>query len=147
MGGLQKIIEPIVNRRVQSSMGHFKQMIASLLPAFWLVALVHGPLESSAFASPNNGCIPCTSTEGASPLTEHSCCDLDQSARCKSRRHSIERQPVTLRNLEPVSDDWSILVRSFTPAIPLAGEAFLLQQRWQFLWRTADSPRAPSFLA
>ena len=128
-------------------MGRTKKIIASLLPVFWLVALAHGPLQFSAFAQGNNESFPCCSAEGAAPLSENSGCVLDQNARCELRRHSIERPPVTLRNLEAVSDDQSNSVRSFALANPLAGEAFLLQQRWQFVWRTADSPRAPSFLA
>ncbi|MEI7807899.1 MAG: hypothetical protein WCJ07_05395 [Verrucomicrobiota bacterium] len=128
-------------------MGRFNKFIASLLTAFWLVTLVHGPLESLAFASPNNNCVPCTSTEGASPLTAHSCSALDQNARCELRRHAITRLPVAFRSLAAISPLQQIGQRRFAPVIPLVGEAFLLQQRWQFVWRTADSPRAPSFLA
>ena len=147
MGGRQSIIEPIVKERVQLSMGRIHKFIASLLTAFWLVTLVHGPLESLASASLNNGCIPCASTEDPSPLTEHSCSALDQNARCELRRNGIERVQVAFRSFAAVSPLKQIRQRSFAPLIPLAGEVFLLQQRWQFVWRTADSPRAPSFLA
>ena len=147
IGPRQKIIEPIVSRRVQLNVGRTKKIIASLLPVLLLVVLAHGPVESSVFASPNNGCVPCGSAEGAAPLPENSCCLLDQIARCELRRQAVERLPVACRNLEPVSNHQPIPLRSFSPAIPLAGEACLLQQRWQFVWRTADSPRAPSFLA
>ena len=146
-GSRQSIIEPIVKGRVQLSMGRIHKFIASLLTAFWLVTLGHGPLESLAFASPNNDCIPCAATEGASPLTAHSCSTPDQNDRCELRRNGIERVQVAFRSLAAVSPLQQIRQRSFAPVIPLVGEAFLLQQRWQFVWRTADSPRAPSFLA
>ena len=146
MGNQQIIIEPIVPRSVQSSMGRLETIIASLLPVLWLVALVHCPLESPAFSLPDDCCAPSNSTGDAAPVPGHSCCSPDEYVRCQWRRSGGERVQVAPRRLEPVSTDHPVLLRSFTPAIPLAGDAFLLQQRWQFVWRTADAPRAPSFL-
>jgi hypothetical protein len=61
------------------------------------------------------------------------------------RRGGVERGPAALRQFEPLAADQPALFRGITPAIPPAGDALLLQQRWQFVWRTADPPRAPSF--
>lgn len=146
MDNQQIMFEPIVPRSVQSSMGRLKTIVASLLPVLWLVALVHCPLESSAFSLPDDCCAPGNSTGDAAPVPENSCCSPDEYVRCPLRRSGGERVQVAPRRLEPVSNDHPVPLRSFTPAIPLAGDAFLLQQRWQFVWRTADPPRAPSFL-
>jgi hypothetical protein len=146
MNNQQIMIEPIVPRSVQSSMGRLKTIIASLLPALWLVTLVQCPLESPAFSFPSNCGAPGNSTGESAPVPGHSCYSADEYVRCHWRRGGGERAQVATRRLEPVSTDHPVSLRSFTPAIPLAGDAFLLQQRWQFVWRTADSPRAPSFL-
>lgn len=144
MGNQQIIVEPIPPRSVQSSMGRLKTIVASLLPVLWLVALVHCPLESVAFSLPDDRCAPSNSTEDAAPVPGPSCCSPDEYIRCQLRRSGGERVQVAPRRLEPVSTDHPVPLRSFTPAIPLAGDAFLLQQRWHFVWRTADPPRAPS---
>jgi hypothetical protein len=147
MGNQQIMFEPIVSRGVQLSMGRLKSIVASLLPVLWLAVLVHCPLESPAFSVPDDCCASCNSTGDATPVHEHSCCSPDDSVRCQLRRSGGARAQVSLRRLEPVRADNSIPLRSITRVIPTAGDAFLLQQRWQFVWRTADPPRAPSFLA
>ena len=145
MGNQQIMIEPIVPRSVQPSVSRLKTIVASLLPVLWLVTLGYCPLESAAFSVTDGCCAPISSTGDAAPVPGHSCCSHEY-VRCQLRRSGGEHAQVAPRRLEPVSTDNPIPLRSFTPAIPLAGDAFLLQQRWQFVWRTADAPRAPSFL-
>jgi hypothetical protein len=128
-------------------MGRFKNMIASLLPVFWLAALMHGPWEASAFSWLNDACGSSSLTGIIAPLSGHSCCAADECVRCEVRRISGDRIQIAQPRFEPVSTENPLPLRRLTPVIPLAGEAFLLQQRWQFVWRTADFPRAPSFLA
>ena len=128
-------------------MGRFNNMIATLLPAFWLVALMHGPWESSAFSWLDDGCAACSSTGNVAPLSGHSCSSPDDYVRCEVRRISGDRIQVAQPRFEPVSTDDPLPLVRLIPVIPLTGGALLLQQRWQFVWRTADSPRAPSSLA
>jgi hypothetical protein len=142
----QIIIEPIMIRSVQSIVGRLKSIIVvSLLLALWLAGSVNCPLESPAFALPGNCCAAGNSTGGAAPIPENSCCPLDDGVRCQLRRSGGTRGQAAPQSLEPVSADISNPPGSISPAIRPAGDAFLLQQRWQFVWRTADPPRAPSF--
>jgi hypothetical protein len=148
LGTAMKIkFEPIVSSRVQWCTGRIKKIIAPLLPVFWLAALMHGPWESSAFDWLDNGCASCNAAGNMAPLSGHSCSASDDYIRCEVRRISGDRMQAAPPRFEPVATDNPLPLRRLTPAIPLTGEAFLLQQRWQFVWRTADFPRAPSFLA
>jgi hypothetical protein len=144
-GNQHIIIEPIVTRSVQSSMGRLKTIVASLLPVLWLAALVQCPLESLAFSLPANCCASSNPTGDAAPVPEPLCC-YEDNVRCQLRRSGGERVQVALRRLEPVFTGNPLPLRIITPAIPAADGALLLQQRWQFVWRTADPPRAPAFL-
>jgi hypothetical protein len=126
-------------------MGRLKKMITVLLPMFWLVTFVYSPFESLACAWPAE----CASSSAgdAAPQSGDSCCASDDQFRCELRRIGVVRIQAEQPRLGLFSNDQPIPSPSLTPAIPPTGEAFLLQQRWQFVWRTADSPRAPSFLA
>lgn len=141
-GRRNKIImfEPIVRRRVQSSMARLKMFIVSVLPLLWLVALGHCSMESPAGALPSNA------AGQAARSSETSCCSPVECVRCPLPRGGGERGLAAPKCLAPVSTDDLFTLCRFTPAIPPAGEAYLLQQRWQFVWRTADAPRPPSCL-
>ena len=126
-----------------------KQAVIVLLPVFWLVTLSYAPFESSACARPAGWTVAgLPAGDGdAAPLSDDPCCFSHDQLRHCARRHvwdrSDEKHPLAgLRSSD----------RPFSPiaviaAVPPAGEAFSLQQRWQFIWRTAAPPRAPTFLA
>jgi hypothetical protein len=126
-------------------MGRLKKMIAVLLPVFWLVAFVSSPFESLACAWPAE----CASSSAGDAATQSGdpCCSSNDQIRCEMRRNGLVRIQTEQPRLGLFSNDQALPSHSFASAIPLTGEAFLLQQRWQFVWRTADSPRAPSSLA
>jgi len=125
------------------SMGRLKNMIAARLQVFWLVALMSGPLALSASAK--DGCDnSCPLAGNAAPLSESPDGSSAEFIRCEVRRINLNHQPVTPPRLAPVGAGNQVLRHHFVPAIPLTGESILLQQRWQFVWRTAGTPRSPS---
>jgi len=126
-------------------MGRLRKMITVLLPVFWLVTFVSSPFESSTCAWPAE-CASCSTGVTAAQAGDP-CCSSNDQIRCDMRRNGAVRTQAEQPCLGLFSNDQPIPSPNLTPAIPLTGEAFLLQQRWQFVWRTADSPRAPSFLA
>jgi len=126
-------------------MGNLKKLITALLPVFLLVTFVYSPFASLGCAWP----VECSSssTGDAAPQAGDPCCSSNDQIRCDMRRNGVVRIQAEQPRLGLFSNDQPIPSTSLSPAIPLTGEAFLLQQRWQFIWRTADSPRAPSSLA
>src|SRR5664279_2270983 len=126
-------------------MGRLKKLVAVLLPVFWLVTFVSSPFASLACAWPAE--CACSSTGYAAPQSDDQCCSSNDQVRCDIRRNGVVRNQIEQPRPGLFSNDQPIPPPSLTPAIPLTGGAFLLQQRWQFVWRTADSPRAPSSLA
>lgn len=125
-------------------MGQFKKMIAVLLPFFWLAALVSGPFETLACAQPAE----CANSSSPGHTQScHTCCSANDPIRCELRRDGVVRIQVEQPRMGLFFQDQPIPATRFGSAIPPTGEAFLLQQRWQFIWRTADFPRAPSSLA
>jgi hypothetical protein len=126
-------------------MGRLKKLIAVLLPVFLLVTFVYSPFASLACAWPAE-CASSSTGEAATQAGDP-CCSSNDQVRCDMRRNGVVRIQAEQPRLGLFSNDQPIPSPSLTPAIPLTGEAFLLQQRWQFVWRTADSPRAPSSLA
>ena len=126
-------------------MGRLKKMITVLLPVFWLVTFVSSPFASLACPWPAE----CASSSTGDPAAQEGdpCCSSNDQIRCDLRRLGVVRVQAEQPRFGLFSNDQPIPLPSLTPAIPLTGKAFLLQQRWQFVWRTADSPRAPSSLA
>ena len=124
-------------------MGRLKKMIAVLLPVFWLVTLVSGPFESLACVQPAE----CASRSTGHTQSCEPCCSANDPIRCELRRDGVVRLQAEQPRLGLVFNDQPIFATRFASAIHPTGEAFFLQQRWQFVWRTADFPRAPSSLA
>jgi len=126
-------------------MGRLKKLITVLLPVFLLVTFVYSPFASLACAWPAE--CASTSTGDAAPQAGDPCCSSNDQIRCDMRRNGAVRIQAEQPRLVLFPINQPIPPPILTPAIPLTGAAFLLQQRWQFVWRTADSPRAPSLLA
>jgi len=126
-------------------MGRVKKMITVLLPVFWLVTLVSGPCESLACTWPAD--CASGSTMDAATRSGDPCGSSNDQIHCNMRRNGVVRLQAEQPRPGVFSNDQPIPSPNLTSAIPLTGKAFLLQQRWQFVWRTADSPRAPSSFA
>jgi hypothetical protein len=127
-------------------MGQLKKMFAVLLPVFWLVTFVACPFASSLACVWPADCASASSPAGDTQAGDPSCAS-DDLLRWDVRRHGVVRIPADQPPLGLFSTPPSIPVLRIAPEFPPTDQAFLLQQRWQFVWRTADSPRAPSFLA
>ena len=128
-------------------MGRLKKMATVLLPVFWLVTFVFSPFASSLVCTWPTDCASasCPAGDEATQAGGQSCF-ADDLVRWDGRRQGMARiQAEQLRR--DLFSSPPATPPKITPAISPTDAAFLLQQRWQFVWRTADSPRAPSFLA
>ena len=129
-------------------MVQLRKSIVVLLPVFWLATFGYGSFESLGCATLFQNIAASSPSGEAAPETGDPCClahDLFRSpTRMQTAVRNLEYQPPRIGfalSEHPSPPPVSILAHSLT------GDSFLLQQRWQFLWRTADSPRAPSSLA
>lgn len=122
-------------------MSRLKTIVALLLPALWLVALVHCVFEFPTSPLADTCAMPSDAFEKSLSLTEHS--HLSECIRNRSRRSEQKLETLPQRAaVFPVAPFY--FPCTFSLAKPLQGDAFLLQQRWHFVWRVADSPRKPS---
>jgi hypothetical protein len=139
--GHESMIERCATGAVEGIMTRTRTVLISLIPAFWLVtamsclgqslgagnhASLHGYLVNTGHGTHD---FPCLDSS------------LDQACRRAGRRI----------NIQPSEDDFS--PPSLVQITQLASEQTAglllhlpagLAQRWQFLWRTASEPRAPS---
>jgi hypothetical protein len=146
LGKTKNFLEPNAVRSVQPSMVRVKNFVASLLSAFLLVVLAHASLEPSACGWAAEGGAAGSLPDDSSPGSGLFCSATPVTIHRAVRRHGGGGAQSD-RFLGPVSPGRPVSPRNLTSAIPPAGESLLLQQRWQFVWRTADSVRAPSFRA
>jgi hypothetical protein len=128
-------------------MARLKKSINVLLPVFWLVTFSYASFESNACARSSERTVATCPIGDASPGSGDLCCYSHDQLRHLVRRYLLERGQEKQLAARLLAGDHPLSPPGSITAIPLTGGAFLLQQRWQFLWRTADSPRAPTFLA
>ena len=125
-------------------MDRVRIVICSLLPALWVLAAGH------CLADPVGGCAEgccrtfVSATEGNdhAPLTDVR--SFEQSARLFNRRAGMETGWGGL--LVPVAASapgFGDLEQASGP-LTVSTEALGLAKCWQFYWRTASEPRAPS---
>jgi hypothetical protein len=133
--------------RVLLDMHRRRAIIASLLPVWLLVTLLLCPLDPRGWVAPGFCCAALDTAEDTVPAPSKPCCSHDESARCQWRRNGGDRVEVAPNFLGPLATCVSISFGISAPVTPLAGDAFLLPQRWQFVWRTAAEPRAPAILS
>lgn len=129
---------------VKGTMEQVRLVVSSLLPALWLVAAGHclaDPVSEHA-ARCHDTSVSAGKPAGSAPFTD--ACSLEQSARLSSRRVGTQAGGVgfltpalvatpEVRDREPVSVSSTV-----------SADALGLAQCWQFYWRTALEPRAPS---
>jgi len=124
-------------------MARLKKSIVILLPVFWLVTLSYVSFESTASARP----IACTAVScpfgDATPESGDPCYLFNDQVRHTIRRLLLERTQEKPSHPGLLAGNRPSAPPAFLAPISLAGGAWMLQQRWQFVWRTADSPRAP----
>jgi hypothetical protein len=137
-------IERLGRRGVKASMDCVRTVLCSLLPALWVLAVGH------CLADPVSGCpegcdrTSVSATEGSShaPLTDVR--SFEQSARLLKRRMGMQTGWGGL--LVPAAVSASGLGELEHISVPLTvfTDALGLARCWQFYWRAASEPRAPS---
>lgn len=138
------LVEHLFTNTVKRKMARVKTVMGWVIPVLWLAASIeclsdlvnrvpHKP-NGSAFSSHQ-----CSHRESSTPV-----CSLEQSARRLVRRLDFPSGPAGLYTHVALSE-----CRYPLSAQPEFSSARLqptleLTKSWQFLWRTAVEPRAPS---
>lgn len=137
-------IERLRSRDVKGSMDRVRIVICSLLPALWVLAAGH------CLADPVSGCADgccrtsVSATEGGDHAPSTDVRSFEQSARLLNRR--VGAQTGWGDFLMPTAVSTSMLGKLEHASAPLtvSTDALGLAKCWQFYWRTASDPRAPS---
>lgn len=130
---------------VKRLMRRLKTMFGLLLAAFWLAATGHccpDPLDLCAGSDGTTSMA--TAPQGKGAPAPGNCCSFEQSARSWNRRPSVHSGLDEIPSFLTASD-WDL--PGYVPAnvlITLSDSPSGLAKSWQFLWRTALEPRAPS---
>ena len=122
-------------------------MLGSLLPALWLLATGHCSADSITGCVGGPWVLSFSADRQGQPLPIPGNCSFDPSARCWNRRIWVYSGPegappfLVASDLAPSRLSLADLPFDF-------GEGFPgLARCWQFYWRTASEPRAPSFIS
>jgi hypothetical protein len=129
---------------VKGEMDRIRVMLGSLLPAFWLSATGFCLLDSAGDLAGDRYVSSIFATRPGHRLPIQGSGSLEQSARCCSRRVWVHSGPDGFPPLLAASD-WGLPgLRQADAAITLSAGPLGLANCWQFRWRTALEPRAPS---
>jgi hypothetical protein len=138
------LVEHLLAYAVKRKMARVKMILVWLIPILWLGASIEC-LSEVAGGVPHKLTGPALSP-GQCGNREPSIavCSLEQSARRLGRRLDVESGPEKLHPPAAIFERY--YPRSAQPAFSSAHSqpALELTQSWQFLWRTAIEPRAPS---
>lgn len=128
-------------------MQRMRLILGSLLPAVWLLASGYAGVDTlSGYAG---GCcvVSILSAQAGQRLPVPGSCAFDESARSWSRRHLLdsgaESFPPPLEASDPASP--RLLVGALRAQV--SEDSLALAQSWQFFWRAASAPRAPSLVS
>jgi hypothetical protein len=137
-------VERLDTNGVKRTMNRARVILALLIPALWLVASMEclsDPVSGLKGEQPDSGISASRHGERGSTT---SACSVEQSARRWSRRLNVQsgpdglHGPAVLSQSQFLAPDWRV-VPSVCSHLPLG-----LANCWQFHWRTALEPRAPS---
>lgn len=140
------LIERSNTSRVQLKMSRVKVILVSVMPAFLLL------VSADCFGVPTIGCrcdnLRCLfSREGGgnhkSPSTDIS---FDSAVRRWGRQVSFQPGTDGFGTTVALAQALTRPGRTIPPFVPLPA-SLELNQSWQFLWRTASEPRAPSLVS
>lgn len=129
---------------VKRTVNRARVILALLLPGLWLAASANCLLEPVSGCGSNQLVSSISACGHAKHDASNSACSLEQSARRWSRR--LNDQPGLVGPSTPVATSQVQLpqlehIESFSGG---SRSSFGLAQCWQFRWRTALEPRAPS---
>ncbi len=137
-------VERLDANRVKRTMNRARVILALLIPALWLLASMEclsNPISGLKDEQPGSGISERRHAERGSSTCAHS---LEQSARRWNRRLNVQSGPdglcgpAVLSQSQFLALDWRV-VPSVCCHLPPG-----LANCWQFHWRTALEPRAPS---
>ena len=137
-------IERLRGRGVKASMDLVRTVMCSLLPALWVLA------AGCCLADPVSGCadgcgrtlVSANEDSGHAPLKDVR--SFEQSARLLNRRVGMQTGWGGLLMPPAVSTPMlGELEHAYAP-LTVSTDALGLAKCWQFYWRTASEPRAPS---
>jgi hypothetical protein len=125
-------------------MNRSRVILALLFPALWLAVSASGLLDPVSGCASNPLLSFVSAGRHTKPDTSNSVCSLEQSARRWSRRLNDQTgpagtpTPVAISQFQPSHLEQ---IETFTVG---SRSLFGLANSWQFRWRTALVPRAPS---
>jgi hypothetical protein len=129
---------------VKGVMNRIRVMLGSLLPALWLLATGHSFLDSISEYAGDRHVASIFATRQGNRLPIQGSCSFEQSARCWSRRVWVHSGPNGFPPFLSASD-WALPgLLQVDVALTLSDGPLGLAKCWQFHWRTALGPRAPS---
>ncbi len=141
------VMGPVEHSRshcVKGTMGSVRTVICSLLPALWLLAAGHCLADSASGCS--DGCcrtaVSAADHGGLAPLKDVR--SFEQSARLLNRRAGMQTGWGGPLAPAAVAAPGLGELEQSSARLTVSTEAFGLAKCWQFYWRTASEPRAPS---
>lgn len=117
------------------------------MPVLWLVAVLHCPLEFVGLFKPDYCCFSAGSTKTSPADSSNGGCSLANKSSAIGRCAFARQDDWLPQNLMSTVMEGARYFPQLPPVILLTGDVLALGHRWQFVWRTAVSPRAPAFLA
>ncbi len=124
-----------------------RDIIAALLPSLWLVVMMNCSCETAGIVAADCSNNAAGVSEQGDGGSRHECCFIKQTARQASRRASerFGADSVSAK-VAPPGDSVSEQTVAYT-SCAVAEMPLCLAKSWQFDWRAAPEPRAPSFLS
>ena len=143
---LEKSFERFCPEVVERSVRRLKLIFASLLPLLWLAAsLQQGIDQPTLHAGTDNSAPTCSASSDQSIPHDNDSSSSDEFAR-PWRGHVKHVGPQLCLVLNILRDQ--ILASDSTRTVsPDSEQALFLSRQWQFSFRTALAPRAPSFVS
>jgi hypothetical protein len=143
---LSDLIEHPANPGVKPTVKTVRLTLALLLPVLWLVAS-DDCVNASVSRWANSRFPSLSANRHANPDASRSEGSFKQSARCWSRRCNLQNGPDGFPAAGAISDVQNPRLDRVAVFAPCSDISFGLAQCWQFQWRTALNPRAPSLVS
>jgi hypothetical protein len=129
---------------VKGSMDFVRTVICSLLPALWVLAAGHCLADSVSGCPDGCGWTLVSAREGSDHAPLKDVRSFEQSARLLNRRAGMQTGWGGLLVPVAVSAPGFGELEQASAPLTVSTDALGLAKCWQFYWRTASEPRAPS---
>jgi hypothetical protein len=121
-------------------------MMTSVLALYYVLAMAHCPLEQASFFG--ESCCSTSSVqqqEGQTAPCEDGCCPLESSDHFSRQKTGHDVSVIAVSSFVLCTLEADLAQKAAPPS--LIGPPPELPKTWQFSFRTALSPRAPSFVS